>query len=168
MEFSSKNVEVGCHFLLQGIFLTQGSNPHLLCLLHWQADSLPLRLLGNLLGRPASQKSGFGKSVRTGTGGSCGGGGQKSHLEKVCDGNQREGKQDGTMGVCSLAGESPRAPPGRGRNPRGQACRWPAPAPQAWSGGRPLTGRRPGVWTQHLHKSSTCLSASSGRKSVHK
>ena len=29
------------HFLLQGIFL-QGSNPHLLCLLHWQAGSLPL------------------------------------------------------------------------------------------------------------------------------
>ena len=31
-----------CHFLLQEIFLTQGSNPHLLHLLHWQADSLPL------------------------------------------------------------------------------------------------------------------------------
>ena len=30
------------HALPQGIFLTQGSNPHLLCLLHWQADSLPL------------------------------------------------------------------------------------------------------------------------------
>ena len=29
------------HFLLQGIFL-QGSNPHLLCLLRWQAGSLPL------------------------------------------------------------------------------------------------------------------------------
>ena len=28
-----------CHFLLQGIFLTQGSNPRLL---RWQADSLPL------------------------------------------------------------------------------------------------------------------------------
>ena len=28
-----KNTGVGCHFLLQGIFLTQGSNPHLLCLL---------------------------------------------------------------------------------------------------------------------------------------
>ena len=34
-----KNIGVGCHFLLQGIFLTQGSNPHLL---HWQADALPL------------------------------------------------------------------------------------------------------------------------------
>ena len=37
-----KNTGVGCHFLLQGIFLTQGSNPRLLHLLHWQADSLPL------------------------------------------------------------------------------------------------------------------------------
>ena len=36
---------VGCHSLLQGIFLTRGSNP---CLLHWQADSLPLSHLGNL------------------------------------------------------------------------------------------------------------------------
>ena len=31
-----------CHFLLQKIFTTQGSNPHLLCLLHWQMDSLNL------------------------------------------------------------------------------------------------------------------------------
>ena len=37
-----KNTGAGCHFLLQGIFLTQGSNLHLLHLLHWQADSLPL------------------------------------------------------------------------------------------------------------------------------
>ena len=33
---------MGCHSLLEGIFLTQGSNPRLSCLLHWQADSLPL------------------------------------------------------------------------------------------------------------------------------
>ena len=32
-----KNTGVGCHALLQGIFPTQGSNSHLLCLLHWQA-----------------------------------------------------------------------------------------------------------------------------------
>ena len=43
--FPGKNTEVGCHFLLQGIFLTQGLNLSLLCLLHWQADSLPLRHL---------------------------------------------------------------------------------------------------------------------------
>ena len=33
---------VGCHALLQGIFLTQRSNPCLLHLLHWQTGSLPL------------------------------------------------------------------------------------------------------------------------------
>ena len=30
-----KNTRVGCHFLLQRIFPTQGSNLRLLCLLHW-------------------------------------------------------------------------------------------------------------------------------------
>ena len=38
------NTGAGCYFLLQGIFLTQGSNPHLL---HWQADSLPPHHLGS-------------------------------------------------------------------------------------------------------------------------
>ena len=42
--FPGKNIGMGCHFLLQRIFLTQGLNPHLLCLLHWQVDSLPLAL----------------------------------------------------------------------------------------------------------------------------
>ena len=37
-----KNTRVGCHALLQGIFPTQGSNQHLLCLLHWQVGTLPL------------------------------------------------------------------------------------------------------------------------------
>ena len=37
-----KNTGVGCHLLLQVIFLTQRSNWHLLGLLHWQAGSLPL------------------------------------------------------------------------------------------------------------------------------
>ena len=41
MEFPGKNTRMGCHFLLQEIFPTQGSNPCLLHLLHWQADSLP-------------------------------------------------------------------------------------------------------------------------------
>ena len=36
------NTGVGCHALLQGIFSTQGSNPHFLTLLHWQERSLPL------------------------------------------------------------------------------------------------------------------------------
>ena len=43
-DFPGKNTGVGCHFLLQGIFLTQESN---LCLLHWLACSLPLRHQGN-------------------------------------------------------------------------------------------------------------------------
>ena len=33
---------VGCDFLLQVICLIQGSNLHLLCLLYWQVDPLPL------------------------------------------------------------------------------------------------------------------------------
>ena len=41
-----KNTGVGCHALFQGIFPTQGSNP---CLLHWQADSLPLSHLGSCM-----------------------------------------------------------------------------------------------------------------------
>ena len=45
-EFSRKNTGVGCHFLLQGNFLTQGSNLHLLCLLHCETGSLPLALPG--------------------------------------------------------------------------------------------------------------------------
>ena len=44
-----KNTGVGCHFLLQGIFLTQRWNLHLLHLLHWQSDSLPLSLLGRCI-----------------------------------------------------------------------------------------------------------------------
>ena len=42
MGFLGKNIGVSCHFLHQGIFLTQGLNP---CLLHWQTDSLPLHYL---------------------------------------------------------------------------------------------------------------------------
>ena len=37
-----KNTGVGCDALLQGIFMTQGSNPYLFHLLHWQAGSLLL------------------------------------------------------------------------------------------------------------------------------
>ena len=43
-DFPGKSTGVGCYFLLQGIFLTQRWN---LCLLHWQADSLPPRHLGS-------------------------------------------------------------------------------------------------------------------------
>ena len=40
-ESPGKNTRVSCNVLLQGLFLTQGSNPYLLLLLHWQACSLP-------------------------------------------------------------------------------------------------------------------------------
>ena len=44
-QFSGKKNGVGWHFLLQGIFLTQGSNQHLL---YWQAEnSLLLSYLGS-------------------------------------------------------------------------------------------------------------------------
>ena len=35
-------LECICRALLQGIFLTEGSNPHLLHVLHWQVGSLSL------------------------------------------------------------------------------------------------------------------------------
>ena len=42
--YPGKSTGLGCHFLFQGIFPTQGSNLHLLL---WQADSLPLSQLGS-------------------------------------------------------------------------------------------------------------------------
>ena len=38
MRFPRQNTGVGCPFLFQGIFLTQGLNPHLLCLLHCRCE----------------------------------------------------------------------------------------------------------------------------------
>ena len=37
-----KSTGMGCHAFLQGIFPTHRSNPRGLCLMHWQAGSLPL------------------------------------------------------------------------------------------------------------------------------
>ena len=45
-DFPDKYSGVGCHFLLHGIFPTQGPKPPLLRLLHWQTDSLPTVLPG--------------------------------------------------------------------------------------------------------------------------
>ena len=47
-----KNIGMGCSVLLQWIFLTQGSNPCLLCPLHWQVGSLELAAHG----KPQSNK----------------------------------------------------------------------------------------------------------------
>ena len=46
-DFPGRNAGAGGRFLLQGVFPTQGSNSHLLYLLRWQADSLPLSHLGS-------------------------------------------------------------------------------------------------------------------------
>ena len=48
-DYPGKNTKVGCIVLLQGIFSTQGSNPHLLYLSHWQENSLILWHLGSCL-----------------------------------------------------------------------------------------------------------------------
>ena len=58
------NIGVGWHVLLQGIFLTQWSNPHLLGLLHWQVGSLPLASPGKPQGSDA-HKQGDPRLVRT-------------------------------------------------------------------------------------------------------
>ena len=47
-DFPSKNTLVSCHFPTPGGLPNQGSNPSLLGLLHWQADSLLLRHLGSI------------------------------------------------------------------------------------------------------------------------
>ena len=50
-----KNTNVGCHCLLQGIFLTQGLNLHLL---HWQADFfLPLSNLNITLQKRCKEQA---------------------------------------------------------------------------------------------------------------
>ena len=47
IEFSKQEYWSGLPFPVQEIFLTWGSNLHLLCLLHWQVNSLPLAHLGS-------------------------------------------------------------------------------------------------------------------------
>ena len=44
-----KNIGVGCHALLQGIFLTQEWNPCLVCLRHWRGGSVSLGPPGKLM-----------------------------------------------------------------------------------------------------------------------
>ena len=73
MGFPDKNTGVGCHVLLQGIFPTQGSNH---CLLHWQADSLPLSHQGSQsylqngkleIGTENDRRTGWGRCIKDGT-----------------------------------------------------------------------------------------------------
>ena len=73
----SKNTGVCCPTLLWGIFLTQGSNLHLSCLLHWQVDYSPLAPQHKLLNHTAKITS--------------------EHLSNSCD------KQELTLGVCGAS-----------------------------------------------------------------
>ena len=52
--FPGKSTGVGCRCLLQGFFPSQGLNPPLPHFLHRQADSWPLRQLGNVVGQNIS------------------------------------------------------------------------------------------------------------------
>ena len=52
-----KNTGMGCHALLQWIFPTQGLNPRLSCLLHWQAGTLPPPPPGKFLHGTPMKKS---------------------------------------------------------------------------------------------------------------
>ena len=47
-DFSGRNTGVGCHFLLPGIFPTQGLNSRLLCLLHCRQILDPLSQRGSI------------------------------------------------------------------------------------------------------------------------
>ena len=59
MGFFRQEYRMGCHFLLQEIFLTQGSSPHLLCLLHYR----PIPCLLSCWGSPGLLVVG-GKNIR--------------------------------------------------------------------------------------------------------
>ena len=57
LHFPGKNTGVSCHALSQEIFPTQGSNPHLLRLLHWLVGSLPLVPPGKPAGHTSWRKT---------------------------------------------------------------------------------------------------------------
>ena len=58
-KFSRQEYWRGLPFLSSGIFPIQGSNPCLLCLLYWKADSLPLCHLGSIIFLEYNCVSGF-------------------------------------------------------------------------------------------------------------
>ena len=68
LPYPGKNTGVGDHALLLGIFPTQGSNPHLFCLLHWQAGSFPLAPSGNSWKQPWSPGENEAAAVLAGHG----------------------------------------------------------------------------------------------------
>ena len=62
--FPGKNTGVDNHFLPQGIFPTQGLNPHLSHLLYLQASSSPLAPLGNSVSLPPRLSGQMSRSPR--------------------------------------------------------------------------------------------------------
>ena len=66
-DLSGRNTGVGCHFLLQGLFLSQGSNPHLWHLLPWQSSSLPLAPPGKPIHRAPSANYSFRLCILAGS-----------------------------------------------------------------------------------------------------
>ena len=58
-----ENTGEGCHALLQGILLTQGLNPCVLGLLHWQVGSLPLLPPGKPLTQRVDDFLGVGEML---------------------------------------------------------------------------------------------------------
>ena len=95
-----KNTRVDCHFLLQVIFPTQGSNPCLLRFLHQEADSLPRPLIAL-----CPPKKGTGIHVR------------KAGRERSTEGRERDkGCKNGRMASRTEWGwqGQRRAGPGQG------------------------------------------------------
>ena len=58
-----KSTEVGCHALLQGIFLTQGLTPHLLCLLHVAGFFTTVSLVAQIVKRLPAVRETQGQSL---------------------------------------------------------------------------------------------------------
>ena len=102
---------MGCRALLQVIFLTQGSNPRLFCLLHWQTGSLPLV-------PPAKPQARLW----------CG-------LHETTQGSRLEHKARRRKGAsCSPSGTASWRPRCSAGNLGGQETGWPRKQPQTWSG----------------------------------
>ena len=92
--FPGNSIGVGCYFLLQVIFLTQGSNPRLLCLL--QVDSLPMP--------PRKPKL---KDLR----GECKSGSQRGQAGQI-QGEAKGRAGQGRCGGCEVMGLKPNLPSG--------------------------------------------------------
>ena len=97
-DFPGKNTGVGCLFLLQVIFLAQKSN---LCLLHWQASSLPLVPPREALSNKRTKKTCLvpeSQAIWTHDNRSCLQKRSKNSLQNLCGGHSA----DGYFGVLAI------------------------------------------------------------------